>query len=107
MYSSFLSRLKTYNSRSPQSYKDKYSLAECEFTCTGTDDLVQCYYCGFLLGKWGKNYEPWSQHALHNPKCVFVLLCKGIIQFIENVKNELINNNRVRSYKSETYDTID
>ncbi|XP_029348578.1 death-associated inhibitor of apoptosis 1-like, partial [Acyrthosiphon pisum] len=69
MYSSFLSRLKTYDSRSPQSYQDKYSLAQCGFTYTGTDDLVQCYYCGLLLGKWEKNDEPWSQHALHNPKC--------------------------------------
>ena len=61
MYSSFLSRLKTYDSRSPQSYQDKYSLAQCGFTYTGTDDLVQCYYCGLLLGKWEKNDEPWSR----------------------------------------------
>ncbi|CAI6352287.1 unnamed protein product [Macrosiphum euphorbiae] len=106
MYSSFLSRLKTYDSRSPQSYQDKYSLAQCGFTYTGTDDLVQCYYCGLLLGKWEKNDEPWSQHALHNPKCIFILLYKGV-QFIENVKNEYIDNNRVSSSKSESYDTID
>ncbi|CAI6376648.1 unnamed protein product [Macrosiphum euphorbiae] len=106
MYSSFLSRLKTYDSRSPQSYQDKYSLAQCGFTYTGTDDLVQCYYCGLLLGKWEKNDEPWSRNALHNPKCIFILLYKGV-QFIENVKNEYIDNNRVSSCKSESYDTID
>jgi len=61
------------------------------------------------LGQWEENDKVWQQHAMHNPKCVFVLLYKGM-EFIENVKNEF---NRKRSdnrgilaccCKSEPYD---
>ncbi|XP_060855831.1 death-associated inhibitor of apoptosis 1-like [Metopolophium dirhodum] len=108
-YTSFLSRLKTFDSHSPRSCQDKYSLAECGFTYSGTGDLVQCHYCGLLLGLWEENDEVWQQHAMHNPKCVFVLLYKGM-EFIENVKNELnnkrSNNDGLRDCrcKSEPYD---
>ncbi|KAF0759201.1 death-associated inhibitor of apoptosis 1-like [Aphis craccivora] len=106
-----LSRLKTFGSYPTRSRQDKYSLAECGFTYTGADDLVQCHYCGILLGKWEENYEVWQQHSMHNPECVFVLLYKGA-QFIENIKNEFndIRNNRgnsngqVHRCKTESYD---
>ncbi|XP_060855834.1 death-associated inhibitor of apoptosis 1-like [Metopolophium dirhodum] len=108
-YTSFLSRLKTFDSHSPRSCQDKYSLAECGFTYSGTGDLVQCHYCGLLLGQWEENDEVWQQHAMYNSKCVFVLLYKGM-EFIENVKNEL-NNKRSNNVglrdcrcKSEPYD---
>ncbi|XP_022170403.1 death-associated inhibitor of apoptosis 1-like [Myzus persicae] len=110
-YSSFLSRLKTFDSHPTQSRQDKYSLAECGFTYTGADDLVQCHYCGILLGKWEENDEVWQQHALHNPECVFVLLYKGA-QFIENVNNEFNvkrntrDNSQGRRCKSESYDVV-
>ncbi|XP_022180654.1 death-associated inhibitor of apoptosis 1-like [Myzus persicae] len=77
-YRNFLSRLKTFDSHPSRPCQDKYSLAECGFTYTGSDDLVQCFYCGLLLGKWEENDEVWKQHALHNPKCVFVVLYKGM-----------------------------
>ncbi|XP_029347735.1 death-associated inhibitor of apoptosis 1-like [Acyrthosiphon pisum] len=108
-YTSFLSRLKTFDSHAPRSRQDKYSLAEGGFTYTGTGDLVQCHYCGILLGQWEENDEVWQQHAVHNPKCVFVLLYKGM-EFIENVKNELNNKGsdnsgiRICSCKTEPYD---
>ncbi|KAF0710499.1 death-associated inhibitor of apoptosis 1-like [Aphis craccivora] len=112
-YSSFLSRLKTFGSYPTRLCQDKYSLAECGFTYTGADDLVQCHYCGILLGKWEENDEVWQQHSMHNPECVFVLLYKGA-QFIENVKNEFndIRNNRgnsndqVHRCKTESYDVV-
>lgn len=110
-YTSFLSRLKTFDSHAPRSRQDKYSLAECGFTYTGTGDLVQCHYCGLLLGQWEENDEVWQQHAVHNPKCVFVLLYKGM-EFIENVKNELNNKGsdnsgiQASSCKTEPYDVV-
>ncbi|CAI6364624.1 unnamed protein product [Macrosiphum euphorbiae] len=110
-YTSFLSRLKTFDSHPARSCQDKYSLAASGFTYTGTEDLVQCHYCGLLLGQWEENDEVWQQHALHNPKCVFVLLYKGM-EFIENVKNEFnlkrSDNRGIRDCscrcKSEPYD---
>jgi hypothetical protein len=63
------------------------------------------------LGKWQENDEVWQQHALHNPKCVFVLLYKGA-QFIENVNYELNgkryarDNSQDRRCKSESYDVV-
>ncbi|XP_050065712.1 death-associated inhibitor of apoptosis 1-like [Aphis gossypii] len=112
-YSSFLSRLKTFDSYPTRSHQDKYSLAECGFTYTGAGDLVQCHYCGILLVNWEENYEVWQQHAVHNPKCVYVLLYKGA-QFITNVQNEFndIRNNRgnsndqVHRCKTESYDVV-
>ncbi|CAI6375076.1 unnamed protein product [Macrosiphum euphorbiae] len=109
-YTSFLSRLKTFDSHPARSHQDKYSLASSGFTYTGTEDLVQCHYCGLLLGQWVENDKVWQQHALHNPKCVFVLLYKGM-EFIENVKNEFnlkrSDNRGIRDCcrcKSEPYD---
>ncbi|XP_050064295.1 death-associated inhibitor of apoptosis 1-like [Aphis gossypii] len=112
-YSSFLSRLKTFDSYPTRSHQDKYSLAECGFTYTGAGDLVQCHYCGILLVNWEENDEVWQQHAVHNPKCVYVLLYKGA-QFITNVQNEFndIRNNRgnsndqVHRCKTESYDVV-
>ncbi|KAF0706719.1 death-associated inhibitor of apoptosis 1-like [Aphis craccivora] len=100
-YTSFLSRLKTFDSHPARSCQDKYSLADCGFVYSGIEDLVQCYYCGLLLVNWEENDEVWQQHAVHNPKCVYVLLYKGA-QFIENVKNEF---NEIRC-KTESYDVV-
>ncbi|CAH1731448.1 unnamed protein product [Aphis gossypii] len=87
-YSTLLSRLKTFDSHPLRSCRDKYSLAECGFTYTGTGDSVRCFYCGLLLLEWEEDDEAWQQHAMHNPKCVYVLLCKGV-KFIEYAKNAL------------------
>ncbi|XP_022160469.1 death-associated inhibitor of apoptosis 1-like [Myzus persicae] len=94
-YISFISRLKTFDSHPSQSYQDKYSLTECGFTYTGAGDLVQCFYCGLLLRIWVENDEVWQQHALYNPKCVFVLLYKGA-EFIDNVNNEFNDKSNTR-----------
>ncbi|KAE9528484.1 hypothetical protein AGLY_012055 [Aphis glycines] len=87
-YSTLLSRLKTFDSLPLRSCRDKYSLAECGFAYTGTGDSVRCFYCGLLLLEWEEDDEAWQQHAMHNPKCVYVLLCKGV-KFIEYAKNAL------------------
>lgn len=100
-YSTFLSRLKTFDLQPLHSYQNKYSLAEGGFTYSGTGDLVQCFYCGLLLTGWQENDEVWQQHAAHNPKCVYVLLYK-VVQFIENVINEI----HKCKCKTESYDVV-
>ncbi|KAF0751842.1 zinc finger protein 423 [Aphis craccivora] len=87
-YTTLLSRLETFGSHPLRSCQVRYSLAECGFAYTGTGDTVRCFYCGLSLSDWEENDEAWLQHAVHNPKCVYVLLCKGV-QFIENAKNAI------------------
>lgn len=91
-YSTFLSRLKTYESYPSTLCKDKYALSECGFKYTGTEDMVQCFFCGLVLKNWMKGSgDPWLEHSKSNPNCLFVLLYKGN-QFIENVRNSHCNN---------------
>jgi len=87
-YSTLLSRFLTFHTDHVRSFQDQYSLAECGFTYAGTGDSVQCFYCGLLLLEWEENDDVWQQHAMHNPKCIYVLLCKGV-QFIQHAKNGL------------------
>ncbi|CAI6376062.1 unnamed protein product [Macrosiphum euphorbiae] len=49
---------------------------------------------GLVLQKWTKDDIPFVEHAKWNPKCIFVLLCKGN-EFIENVKNEYVKSAHV------------
>lgn len=50
-YSTFLSRVRTYGPCPPILCKDKYSLSECGFKYTGSDDMIQCLFCGLVLKK--------------------------------------------------------
>ncbi|KAL4123340.1 hypothetical protein QTP88_015537 [Uroleucon formosanum] len=82
-------RLKSYNSYPPTSFQNKYSLSESGFRYSGVGDIIECFFCGLVLQKWTKDDIPWVEHAKWNPKCIFVLLCKGN-EFIENVKNKYV-----------------
>ncbi|XP_022180994.1 death-associated inhibitor of apoptosis 1-like [Myzus persicae] len=73
----FLSRLKSYNSFPSTSCQNKYTLSESGFRYTGVGDIVECFFCGLVLQKWTNDDIPWVEHAKWNPKCIFVLLCKG------------------------------
>ncbi|KAL4083949.1 hypothetical protein QTP88_029265 [Uroleucon formosanum] len=86
--------LKSYNSYPTTSFQNKYSLSESGFRYSGIGDIVECFFCGLVLKKWTKDEIPWVEHAKWNPKCIFVLLCKGN-EFIENVKNEYVKSTDV------------
>lgn len=103
-YTTFLSRLKTFNSFPISSCQNKYSLSQAGFKYSGTSDIVECFFCGLVLHKWNKDDIPFVEHAKWNPKCIFVLLCKGN-EFIENVKNEYVKATHVCDCKSKSYDT--
>ncbi|KAE9529191.1 hypothetical protein AGLY_011987 [Aphis glycines] len=83
-FTTFISRLKTFNSFPLTSPQDKYSLAESGFIYSGKKDIVECFCCGLILHHWEKEDNPWIEHSRWNPKCVYVLLSKGN-QFVENV----------------------
>ncbi|XP_050057850.1 death-associated inhibitor of apoptosis 1-like isoform X1 [Aphis gossypii] len=83
-FTTFISRLKTFNLFPLTSSQDKYSLAESGFIYSGKKDIVECFCCGIILHRWEKEDNPWIEHSRWNPKCVFVLLSKGN-QFVENV----------------------
>jgi hypothetical protein len=105
-YTTFSSRLKTFNLFPLTSSQDKYSLAECGFIYLGKKDIVECFCCGLILHNWEKDDNPWIEHSRWNPKCLYVLLSKGN-QFIENVIKEYGNINNICecNYKSRSYDT--
>ncbi|KAE9542464.1 hypothetical protein AGLY_003325 [Aphis glycines] len=83
-FTTFISRLKTFNLFPLTSSQDKYSLAESGFIYSGKKDIVECFCCSLILHHWEKEDNPWIEHSRWNSKCVFVLLSKGN-QFIENV----------------------
>ncbi len=106
-YTTFSSRLKTFNLFPLTSSQDKYSLAECGFIYSGKKDIVECFCCGLILHNWEKDDNPWIEHSRWNPKCIYVLLSKGN-QFIENVikKYGNINNICECNCESRSYDTV-
>lgn len=106
-FTTFISRLKTFNLFPLTSSQDKYSLAESGFIYSGKKDIVECFCCGLILHHWEKEDNPWIEHSRWNPKCVFVLLSKGN-QFIENVvkKYGKINDICECDCGSRSYDTV-
>ncbi|KAE9521454.1 hypothetical protein AGLY_018154 [Aphis glycines] len=83
-FTTFTSRLKTFNLFPLTSSQDKYSLAESGFIYSGKKDIVESFCCGLILHRWEKEDNPWIEHSRWNSKCVFVLLSKGN-QFVENI----------------------
>ncbi|KAE9521463.1 hypothetical protein AGLY_018137 [Aphis glycines] len=83
-FTTFISRLKTFNLFPLTSSQDKYSLAKSGFIYSGKKDIVECFCCGLILHRWEKEDNLWIEHSRWNSKCVFVLLSKGN-QFVENV----------------------
>ncbi|KAF0687530.1 death-associated inhibitor of apoptosis 1-like, partial [Aphis craccivora] len=70
-FTTFLSRLKTFNLFPLTSSQDKYSLAGSGFIHSGKKDVVECFCCGLILHHWEKEDNPWIEHSRWNPKCVF------------------------------------
>ncbi|XP_025192285.1 death-associated inhibitor of apoptosis 1-like [Melanaphis sacchari] len=106
-YTTFSSRLKTFNLFPLTSSQDKYSLAESGFKYSGKKDIVECFCCGLILHNWEKDDIPWIEHTRWNPKYIYVLLSKGN-QFVENIINKYGKINDVCQCDCEfkTYDTV-
>ncbi|KAE9522330.1 hypothetical protein AGLY_017276 [Aphis glycines] len=57
-FTTFISRLKTFNLFPLTSSRDKYSLAESGFIYSGKKDIVEYFCCGLVLHHWEKEDNP-------------------------------------------------
>ena len=58
-------------------FQTKEKMAKAGFYYYGLGDHVICFYCGCSLSSWEPFDDPWEQHALWAPGCVFVIVYKG------------------------------
>ncbi|MET0103904.1 MAG: baculoviral IAP repeat-containing protein [Sedimenticola sp.] len=65
-------RLKTFDSWPKQMMPNKYDLAKCGFTYTGTGDNVKCFHCGIHLKDWERTDNPWNEHYKWSPACNYL-----------------------------------
>jgi len=95
-FSTFSSRLRSFQTYPSNAGQNKYKLAQCGFQYLNIDDAVQCHWCGIILHNFEIFDDCFIEHTRFSPKCVFVLLMKGN-QYIQKVlsnycKTEVICN---------------
>jgi E3 ubiquitin-protein ligase XIAP len=39
---------------------------------TGVDDYTVCFHCGGFLKNWEESDEPWKEHSVWFPNCVYI-----------------------------------
>jgi len=78
-FTSFETRLKTFDKCQKKMKQDTHSLCEAGFFYIGDgqNDQMLCFCCSQGLKDWEDNDEPWTEHARWSPTCSYVLLCKG------------------------------
>lgn len=74
MFSSIWTRFHTFTNWPIGLSQQPRELSEAGFFYTQFNDKVTCFQCGGSLHKWQKKSQPWEQHALRYPTCMFVLL---------------------------------
>lgn len=72
----YQSRLASFKTWYKSTILKPEDLALCGFFYQGDRDRVNCFYCGVGLCEWEPKDNPWIEHALHSPKCVFLQLHK-------------------------------
>ncbi|XP_065213436.1 E3 ubiquitin-protein ligase XIAP-like [Planococcus citri] len=65
-------RKKSYKTWPNLANKDPEELYEAGFFYLESDDLVQCFDCGFWYIDWQVYEDPWFIHAKLNPSCKFL-----------------------------------
>ncbi|XP_055342580.1 putative inhibitor of apoptosis [Paramacrobiotus metropolitanus] len=53
-------------------------LAMAGFYFMEVADRVQCFCCGRKLEKWTPDDDPWIEHAIHEPRCEFLIEKQGL-----------------------------
>ncbi|GJQ74492.1 putative apoptosis [Trypoxylus dichotomus] len=78
-------------------------LAGAGFFYRGSGDQTICFHCGIGLKDWQENDEPWEEHALWSPKCLFLRLQKGT-EYISQVvaKNSAVLAPKEKESNSES-----
>ncbi|CAC5425095.1 BIRC2_3 [Mytilus coruscus] len=75
-YATVASRIRSYSNWT-RTYPKPVVLADAGFYYTGTEDVVQCFYCGLKLRRWDVFDDPWVEHARHGKHCPHVTNFKG------------------------------
>ncbi|KDR11283.1 Apoptosis inhibitor 3 [Zootermopsis nevadensis] len=71
------SRVRSYENW-PRSLKQKPDkLSQVSITRAGKGDQTVCFICGGRLKDWEEMDDPWVEHAVLFPKCMYVVLNKG------------------------------
>lgn len=60
--------------------------ARAGFYYSGDEDNVRCWYCGGGVRHWGRDDDPWEEHARLYPDCEFLLQQKGP-EFISEISS--------------------
>jgi len=104
-FSTFSSRLKTFNSFPSNTGQNKYKLAESGFHYLNCDDVVQCHFCAVILHNFEAFDDCFIEHIRFSPKCTFVLLMKGN-QYVQKVLSKYCKTEVICNIENGSYDTI-
>ncbi|CAG2212463.1 unnamed protein product [Mytilus edulis] len=85
-YATVAARIRSYSNWTRSSPRP-VDLADAGFFYTGTEDMVQCFYCGLKLRSWDVFDNPWVEHARHGKNCPHVSNVKGD-QFYKQLKQD-------------------
>ncbi|KAH3729135.1 hypothetical protein DPMN_055098 [Dreissena polymorpha] len=96
-YSTFESRLLSYESDNFRSIKSPEELAAAGLFYTGVGDEVRCFSCNGGLRNWEGHDDPWIEHCKWFPACTFARETKGDafieqIQHSANAPTTMLNN---------------
>ncbi|VDI09323.1 Hypothetical predicted protein [Mytilus galloprovincialis] len=83
-YATLAARIRSYSNWTRTSPRP-VDLADAGFFYAGTEDVVQCFYCGLKLKSWDIFDDPWVEHARHGKNCPHVSNVKGD-QFYKQMK---------------------
>jgi len=74
---SLISRERTYENWAFSHIQNVSKLSEAGFYSISYDsDLVQCFFCGLVLGRWLKEDDPWLEHYRFSSSCTFLNIKK-------------------------------
>ena len=100
-YSKLEDRIKSFVKWPTRLVQRPKQLAEAGFFYCKLSDHVKCFYCAGGLKNWEVDDDPWEQHARWYPKCLFVIIKKGIdfVNRIQSTKPRAVkfhSNNTIR-----------
>jgi Inhibitor of Apoptosis domain/Zinc finger, C3HC4 type (RING finger) len=85
-FTSFSTRLATFATWPRGLAQKPESLATAGFFYTGRSDITLCFHCGYGVGQWEPDDDPWIEHARwHGGVCTFVKLSKGMDFVIQHL----------------------
>ncbi|CAG2208957.1 BIRC7_8 [Mytilus edulis] len=95
-YATPAARIRSYSTWTRSSPKP-VDLADAGFFYTGTEDMVQCFYCGLKLKSWDVFDNPWVEHARHGKNCPHVSNVKGdqLYKQLKQVEEDELSNKPV------------